>query len=65
MKGIIIECVICHHEFGLQEIKDQDTPIDKTITDTEKFREHVESTGVMIDCPGCEQVMYVSDCQIY
>ena len=59
----IIECVSCGEEFKIERILYSNEEIPDL--DSDELKNWAEETGVRFDCPICEDVMYLSDCNIY
>ncbi len=59
-----IECCHCRECFEPEKIEYSDGQIIET-DDIEEMKNYAEDSGVRFDCPHCEEVQYLSDCDFY
>lgn len=61
---IKIECIHCRECFTTEDIEYATETIPKGL-DEDDLREFAEESEVRFDCPECEEVQYLSDCEIF
>jgi len=61
---IKIECTCCRECFEPKEIKYSTSRIPENLN-REEMIVYAEESGIRFDCPKCEEVQYLSDCEIF
>jgi hypothetical protein len=63
MSKVKIECCNCRDCFEIKDIKYKNAEIPELSKDN--LVEYANYSGVRFDCPECNEIVYLSDCEIY